>query len=364
VRCHVVRFTAEGHGRLTLGIDAAGVWTDRPDPSWPEAELGDGVVYPGLVDGHAHLTSNEVSDMTGAPRVDGLSVRIARHASSQLAHGVLLVADKGTHDPGTVELTLDLPPEERPAVQLAGRFLAGIDGYYPHLAVEVAPGGLAGAIGAATPERATWVKLIGDWPRRGVGAVPSFTEAELAAGVAAAHAAGRRVAIHTAAPETPGRAVRAGVDSIEHGLFLTEDDLALLGERGGAWVPTVRAMELLIAALGEESSGGRLLREGLDNVNGLLPHATAAGVFVMAGTDLALGHGEVAREAKGLMAYGMAEQDVLIALTSGARAYLGEPAFAPGSCADLIVVPAADLSSLATPRLVVRCGRVVVDARV
>lgn len=364
MRCHVVRFSAEGHGPLTLGIDAGGMWTDRPDPSWPEAELGEGSVYPGLVDGHAHLTSNEVSDMTGVSRDDGLGDRIVRHAASQLAHGVLLVADKGTHDPSTVDLTLGLPPEARPAAQLAGRFLAGIDGYYPHLAVEVAPGGLASAIDAATPERATWVKLIGDWPRRGVGAVPNFTEAELAAAVVAAHAGGRRVAIHTAAPETPGSAVRAGVDSIEHGLFLTEDDLAQLGERGGAWVPTVRAMELLIAALGEESSGGRLLREGLDNVRMLLPHAAAAGVHVMAGTDLALGHGEVAREAKALVAYGMAEGDVLVALTSGPRSYLDEPPFMPGSCADLTVVPAADVASLATPRLVVRCGRVVVDARV
>jgi hypothetical protein len=60
----------------------------------------------------------------------------------------------------------------------------------------------------------------------------------------------------------------------------------------------------------------------------------------------------------------MAEHDVLVALTSGPRAYFGEPAFVPGSCADLIVVPAADVGSLATPRLVVRCGRVVIDSRV
>jgi imidazolonepropionase-like amidohydrolase len=106
-----------------------------------------------------------------------------------------------------------------------------------------------------------------------------------------------------------------------------------------------------------------LLQEGLENVRSLLPHATSAGVHVMAGTDLALAHGEVAREARRLLAYGMTSSDVLAALTTDARAFLGEPGYEFGAWADFVVLPDLEVASLATPHLVVRCGRVVLDAR-
>ncbi len=215
-----------------------------------------------------------------------------------------------------------------------------------------------------TPDGAGWVKVIGDWPRRGVGAVPNFDESALRSLADAARSAGLRTAIHTAAPETPGMAVRAGIDSIEHGLFLTEDDLGMLGHRGGAWVPTVAAMEILAEQLGWDSSGGRLLREGLENVRNLLPMARSAGVYVMAGTDLALAHGEVVLEAERLVAYGMPEADVVEVLTMGSRGYLGEPGFEVGGPADFIMVNAPDsVAALSTPSLIVRCGTIVVDRR-
>ncbi len=275
---------------FALGIDEDGRWApvhgERP---W--GDVDDGVALPGLVDAHAHLTSANTQDMDGSSD-DAVGQRIASHATAQLEAGVLFVADKGTHLPATVGMTLQVPEAERPAVQLAGRFLANPGGYYHGYAIEVEPEDLVVALPRATPAGAGWVKLIGDWPRRGLGAVPNFDEQSLRALTEAAHAAGLRTAIHTAAPETPRLAVRAGVDSIEHGLFLTEDDLAMLGDRGGAWVPTIAAMEVLAGQLRPESSGRRLIAEGLDNVRRLLPHAAAAGVAVMAGTDLALEHGQ------------------------------------------------------------------------
>ena len=64
------------------------------------------------------------------------------------------------------------------------------------------------------------------------------------------------MAIHAAAPQTPGMAVRAGVDSIEHGLFLGEDDLVALvtGWRLGT---NGAAMEVSSRGLVRSSSGGR-----------------------------------------------------------------------------------------------------------
>lgn len=354
--------TADDH-TLELGIDAAGRWAE-PEVAWERIELTESVAVPGLVDAHAHLTSSDPSQMNGASDAT-IGERIASHAADQLAGGVLLVADKGTHLVESVAATLEIDPAARPEVQAAGRFLANPGGYYHGYAIEVDGAEATGAIDRVTPPDATWLKLIGDWPRRGQGAVPNFTEQELAGIVDAASGRGLRTAIHTAAPETPTRAVRAGVDSIEHGLFLTEDDVAMLGARGGAWVPTVAAMEMLADQLGPASSGGRLLAEGLGNVRRLLPHAVAAGVAVMAGTDLALPHGAVADEAERMIAYGMSEADAVAALTTAAREYLAGPAFEIGQPADFTLVsdPAA-ISSLRRPQLVVRCGRIVGPAGV
>lgn len=358
----VVRLTPVAGEPIVLGIDGAGRWAS-PDAAWERIDVGDGVAMPGLVDAHAHLTSADTSHMNGA--TDHLVAdRIAAHAAAQLDAGVLLVADKGTHLPASVALTLDLAPAQRPEVQLAGRFLANPGGYYHRCAIEVEPPGLVTAMDEATPPGATWVKVIGDWPRRGLGAIPNFDEKALFELAAAAHARGLRTAIHTAAPETPSLAVRAGIDSIEHGLFLTEDDVAMLGARRGAWVPTVAAMERLAAQLGPASSGGRLIAEGLDNVRTLLAAAVAAGVAVMAGTDLAVDHGAVYLEVERLTAYGLTAEQAVAAVTTVPRQYLGVPGFVVGSPADFIVVDAAaSVAALASPRLVVRCGRIVTDAR-
>jgi len=191
--------------------------------------------------------------------------------------------------------------------------------------------------------------------------VPTFEEEALRAAVQAAHAAGCRVAIHAAAPVTPSRAVAAGVDSIEHGLFLTEDDVRTLGARGGAWVPTVVAMEAIAKSLGAESSGGRLLAEGLARLRDLLPIAARAGVAILCGTDLALPHGAVAREAMRLAAHGLTAEQVVDALTVAAFRYLGvEQGFEPGDVADAVLLagdPRDDLAVLEHPVLVLRHGR-------
>jgi imidazolonepropionase-like amidohydrolase len=174
---------------------------------------------------------------------------------------------------------------------------------------------------------------------------------------------GAKVAIHTMARETPSLAVRAGVHSIEHGMFLDEDDLGRLGDRGGMWVPTVLQVEAVIAQLGAESSGGRLLREGLENLTGLLGTAVDAGVHVLAGTDLAVGSRQVAEEAIRMWELGLpAEQVVAAVSSSGLLANDRVPAFEPGAPANAVFFesdPAADPRVLRHPSLVVRLGRVM-----
>ena len=316
---------------------------------------------PGLADSHAHLGGNETRSLLGADEPAARYLARAReNLGEQLDAGVLLVHHKGGGTRAVLDLLAD-SEHSRPHLALAGRILTAPGTYYAGLAEEVSPEEVAGASARQAERPATWVKIIGDWPVKGRGPAPSFTEAQLRTAVDAAHAAGARVAIHAAAPSTPSLAVAAGVDSIEHGLFLTEADVRALGARGGAWVPTLVGMEKIAAFLGRDSSGGRLFGEGLANVRDLLPVAVAAGVSILAGTDLAIAHGAVAEEALRLAAYGLDAEHAVAAVSSAAYGYLGVHAgFDPGMSADLVLFdgdPRDHLEVLRSPRVVLRHGR-------
>ncbi len=340
----------DGHFRLP------GETVDR------ELDTGRWWAVPGLADCHAHLGGGYAD-----PHDDPSATleRTKTNAWAQLEGGVFLVADKGAGDDITLRV-LDEPPTERPELHMAGKILTNPGGYYPGFAREVAEDELLDAVRSATGGGATWVKLIGDWPRKGRGAVTNFSESAMHQAVAVAHEAGCRVAIHAAAPETSTLAVAAGIDSIEHGLFLTADDLATLGRRGGAWVPTVTAMEAIRDMLGAESSGGKLFADGLDNVRELLAGAPALGVSVLAGTDIEVPHGAVAHEAINLGRYGLAAPDVVDAVTAAAYHYLGsDHRFEAGGHADVLFFdtdPRDDLTALQRPVLGLRHGEVVVGS--
>jgi hypothetical protein len=291
--------------------------------------------------------------------MDGAKTR----ATAALAAGVTLLIDKGWRDATAVNLVDHLPADERPEIEAASVMHAVAGGYYAGFAKEIAPGAIARDVEAAAMTGRGWVKLVGDWPRPGQGPLPNFSEAELSVAVEVAALGGARVAIHTMAPDVPSMAVRAGVQSIEHGLFLTSDDIRDLGERGGMWVPTVVQMEAIVIQLGSESSGGRLILEGLQNVQALLGEAVEAGVHVLTGTDLAISSAEVAKEAIRLSEMGMSPESVVRAVSvSGFEAVGGSPRFEPGESADVVLFsanPVDDPGVLGHPTTIVRKGSLV-----
>lgn len=320
--------------------------------------LGGGLwALPGLVDAHAHLAAAELNyepgDLEGAVERSRLS----------LAAGVTFLLDKGWTDDTTIRLIDSVPRGERPEIEAAARIIASEGGYYPGFALEVEPRELDGAVRSQAASGAGWVKLSGDWPRRGVGPLANFDEDELRTAVRVAGSVGAKVAIHTMAPEVPSLAVAAGVQSIEHGLFLEEADLAPLAERGGMWVPTVLRCETTLGQLGAESSGGRLFREGLDRIARLLPLAVEAGVHVLAGTDLIGSPADVAAEAMKLADYGLSSSQVVDAVSTAAfRATGRHAAFEVGAPADAVFFsenPRDDLAVLEHPVHVMRLGRVL-----
>lgn len=329
---------------VVKGVDAAGRWI--ADPVDEDLVGADWWALPGLVDAHVHLSADELSVVPGEPE------EILARAYGCLDSGTFLVIDKGWCDDTAVMTLRAAPPHSVPDFEAAGRMIAVPEGYYVGFAVETDSDGLAEAVRSATNEGSGWVKLVGDWPRRGRGAVANFTPDDLRGAVEIAHAGGARVAIHTMAPDVPSAAVAAGVDSIEHGLFLTAEDLGTLAARAGAWVPTVRRMEAIVEMLGPESSGGRLVQDGLDNVRSLMGRIPE-GVNVLTGSDLAVPAGAIGSEVSRLVEYGLDPVRAVDAASETGRAYLGRPeGFTPGHAANAVFFdrdPYLDPAALADP---------------
>lgn len=340
-----------------LTLDAAdGLWVDLSGV--PDSSVGEDLwALPGLIDAHAHLSKSTMDLLPGD--YDGAVAR-AREA---LRAGVMLAIDKGWRDLTVIDLIDRMSPSERPDMEAAGLMHAVEGGYYEGFARNIEPGGMKAAVAEAAENGRGWVKLVGDWPRKGQGPLANFSEAELELAVETAAAGGARVAIHTMAQDVPSIAVRAGVQSIEHGLFLSSDDLDALGKRSGIWVPTLVQVEALIGQLGVGSSGGRLLAEGLENAASLLNDAVDAGVRVLAGTDMAVGTNEVAAEAVKLWEMGMSAANAVRAVSASGFDATGRPSrFESGSAANAVFFvenPVENPGVLAYPEVVVRHGRIV-----
>jgi imidazolonepropionase-like amidohydrolase len=333
--------------RVTTRIDTRHLWA-----------------LPGLADAHAHLTIISHDNISGLTE-DSMRANIPINAWAHVERGVLLVLDKGGDTDATL-ISLDHDADLRPYVEAAGAMIRPDHGYIEGFGAEVEPDDLADHVRSIAATRGGWIKIVADWPRGGVGPVNNYPLEALTEAVAVAHAAGVRVAAHTMAYGASD-AVAAGVDSIEHGPFLSEEDIRTLAARGGAWVPTIGNQKHWIDALGPDSSGGRLLTIGLDAIATNLPLAEELGLTVLAGSDLAIPHGQIATEARLLRDHGLTDKAATIATSTAAFDYVGrEGSLLAGHTADVVFFdgnPYEDVTVLDRPELIIHRGRTIGSSR-
>jgi imidazolonepropionase-like amidohydrolase len=346
-------------------------------------ELPGATLMPGMIEGHSHLFLHPYDETSWDDQVlkEPLALRTARainHARATLWAGFTTTRDLGTEGAGYADVGLKQAIEqgiaEGPRMLVATRAIVATGAYGPKIAEPdfVARGAqeadgpaLVTAVRHQISAGADWVKLYGDYRWR--PAEPSratFSVEELQAAVAAAHSAGRKVAVHAGTPEGMRRAILAGVDTIEHGDEGTPEIFRLMKARGIALCPTLAATDAIARYRGW--NGAAPAPAAVAAKRASFAAALAAGVSLCMGGDSGVfAHGDNAREMELMAAGGMPPADVLIAAASGNAGIFGlddRGVVKPGLLADLVAVegdPTVDISAVRRDRLVMKGGRLV-----
>lgn len=342
-------------------------------------------LLPGLVDAHVHLFLHPYNEASWNDQVlkEPLALRTARavaNARATLMAGFTTVRDLGTEGAGYADVGLKAAIDQGivpgPRMIVATRALVATGSYGPKgfdPGVDV-PQGAEEADGATlvTAARrqigrgADVVKLYADY-RWGAGepSRPTFSAEEMRAVVLAAHAAGRTVAAHASTVDGMRNAIKAGVDTIEHGNDGTLAVFAEMKKAGVVFCPTLAASEAI-----ERYRGWRAGDPEPDAIRAKRASFVAAlksGVAMCVGGDTGVfTHGDNAREIELMAAWGMPIADVLRAATSGNAVALGMGdrigAVRPGMLADLIAVrgdPLRDPAALRAVALVMKGGAII-----
>jgi len=342
-------------------------------------------LMPGMIEGHSHLFLHPYNESLWNDQVlhEPLALRTARavaQAERTLKAGFTTERDLGTEGAGFADAGLrqaidkGIVPGPRLLVAtkaIVARGAYGPKGFEPGLPIpqgaqEVSgPDEIVRAVRDQVAGGADVIKFYADYHwGPGEPSRPTLSEAELAAGVAAAHDAGRQVAVHATTAEGMMRAVRAGADTIEHGYSGTAEVFRLMKAKGAALCPTIAASEAY-ARYFEGWNGAEPAPESVQENRRSFQLAMKEGVSICMGGDVGVfSHGHNWLEMDAMMRAGMPASRVIIAATSGnARIFnLGDRGrVQAGLLADLVAVdgdPSNDLSSVRRVRMVMKGGKI------
>jgi imidazolonepropionase-like amidohydrolase len=331
---------------------------------------------PGLIDLHTHMTyywdRKPGTTPLGQRRRPAVTVFLAQdNALRTLETGVTTVRDLGASGEADFAMRdlIAMGAMKGPRMFVAGQGIS---------APRTGSGADADAMRRAAEDRvkagADWVKV---YASRGsfdsVDTTQTMTFEEMKAIVDAAHGLGRKVAIHSYGPSGVKDAVRAGADSVEHGIDLDQDTLQEMVKRGTVWVPTIDHNRYYIDARDEYGFKANAIPPLQDYIARNLEsarRAVKAGVRIGMGSDAVFTmFGQNTRELEWFVKAGMTPAEALATATTVAADLLDERErlgrIASGFAADLVAVEGSPLQNISDVingvRWVMKDGAVVVD---
>jgi imidazolonepropionase-like amidohydrolase len=336
-------------------------------------DLGDVTIMPGLIDAHTHILTDDEPDYTTVLVTQSISSRAiaaTARARQTLMSGFTSLRD--VESEGAMYADADLAKAIDngvvPGLHVSTRGLAPTGGYLPRDVAWDVTFGRTGAQVADGPDElrkavreqmshgARWIKVYADFfpystttPARPLRSRTNFTPVEMSAIVDEAHRRGLKVAAHAMGWDGIDLALRAGVDSIEHGAGLTDDLATRMSAQGVVLVPTITPLR------GGADAPDERVRAMVAAHKAAVKRAIARGVKIANGSDAGSypWKNGLAGEVMSLVDYGMTPGQALRAATSVAGALLDKRCspdekdclhhrvgvLAPTFMADLIAVP-------------------------
>jgi imidazolonepropionase-like amidohydrolase len=368
-------------------------------------DLGGATLLPGLIDAHTHVLlhgdagANEYDDQLLRESIPYRAIGAAAAVRAALEAGFTAMRDVESEGAMYADVDVKLAIERGvipgPRLYVSTRAMAPT-GMYPLLGyswelrvpegVQIVdgPDAIRRAVREQVAHGADWIKYYSDRayyetnrPDRPLRSRVNFTDEEARALVDEAHRLGRKVAAHAMAWDGIDAALRAGVDSIEHGVGLTDDLADRMAAKGVYLCPTMLALVTVAGPRGgiwphmveiSRAAVGRAARKGVK-----IAFGTDAGAFPWTPPSQA-------REFSLMVAAGMSPMAAIQSATSVAGALLDPTCLADaktcphsdlgvvaaGKHADLIAVdgdPTKDVAQLERVRFVMKAGVVVKDVR-
>lgn len=369
------------------------------EPGYRKPGSGDTVIdlrkstlMPGLMDMHVHLTS-EYSRTSELDRFkkDAPDVALdgAMYAERTLLAGFTTVRDLGDSFRASIALrnAINAGKVPGPRIFAAGKPIATTGGHAdptngwadflggaevgPLEGVVNGPEQAAQAVRQRYKEGSDLIKITATGGVLSIaknGLNPQFTEEEIRAVVTTARDYGFKVAAHAHGAEGMKRAVRAGVDTIEHGTFMDDETIELMKERGTFYVPTIAAGRWVFDRSKEDGFFPALVRPKAamvgPQIQSTFAKAYKSGVKILFGTDTGVSaHGDNAREFVLMVEAGMPPMAAIKSATSMTAKFLEIDdrlgSVQVGKIADLAAVPGdplADISLMQRVHFVMKDG--------
>ncbi|HEY3121232.1 MAG TPA: amidohydrolase family protein [Vicinamibacteria bacterium] len=361
-------------------------------------DLSESTVLPGFIDAHTHISAplvstpgweNALARETPADTV----LRGALHARQTLEAGYTTIREVGARDFTDVSLRNAIArgwivgPRMQVAAHAIGitgghcddsGWVPNLLGHEPGIAEGIAngPDQIRSAIRYQVKYGADLIKICATGGVISVGdtaGAQQYDAEELKTAVETAHMLERRIAAHAHGTEGIKAAVRAGVDSIEHGSLLDDEGARLMAAKGTYLVSTLMAGDAVVRMARDGRLTGAYAAKAMaigPNMPRSIARAAAAGVKVVLGTDNIFDpHTTDAREFGLLVAAGLTPMQAIVAGTDTAARLLGWEkdvgSIAPGRYADIVAVkgdPLRDIHALEQVTFVMKGGVVVKEA--